>query len=50
MPKGRGVLHNVKGAKDLMNGFGLQTPSGKDMGLQTCAGTRDREKILHTYI
>ncbi len=30
MPKGRGVLHNVKGAKDLMIGFGLQTPSGKE--------------------
>lgn len=30
MSKARGVLHNVKGAKDLKIGFGLQTPSGKE--------------------
>ncbi len=39
----QGVLQNVKGAKDLITGLGLQTPSGKDMGLQPSAGTRDRE-------
>ncbi len=43
MPKGRGVLPNVKGAKDLMKGLGLQTPSGKGMRLQPCAATRDRD-------
>ncbi len=50
MPKGRGVLQKVKGAKNLMEGLGLQTPSVKGMGLQPSAGTRDREKFLHTYV
>jgi len=51
MPKGRGVLPNVKGAKDLMKGLGLQTPSGKGMRLQPCAATRDRDyffSCIHT--
>ena len=50
-PKGRGVLQNVKGAKDLMNGLGLQHQAAK---IWTCklvpAHAIERSFCIHTLM